>query len=1365
MKKVIVLFFLFLSVAALTHAAVGDPTGFFWSGTLDGNNNHLTDNLFEFKETSVAGLYVLDADDYSGKTKESGKFTMSNSENSKDAFLIKIKGAYVGLSASIASITENNNDTVFNTVQKNEIYQLLKDTTPNANIRYGITGDETCERIFLYYPSYGGINPILYFTDQSVAYVETSVKNEYGDKAQKPATEPSDFVIVTGNDQFSNNYRFQKTAYTDVYELVGQFNIKDQFKITQWVDSDGDGVGDKTETDVAWEKMNLGRDVKGSKGKNETVDRKFKNNTIRDIVVGSPFALVSGNDPMWINDGEDSNNTPETVTFKKAIFVYHPVFPSLYLTNDPTYEWVENQLSAAHLCADEITDTWGNTFGLANSFKTTKFPQVYEYTGLITFNNPGVRNDADDGWKTWPSRLQVKVGEESDPDHVILGFDNKKIIADEDKISLNEPFSLQEFNQTAGNNYFGNDVHTDLPFTFHRAFLYYDGYGDENPVLYLVGDPNFEARPLDVLYEGFPVNLFMRGEDFDENNNNSPARHKYQFYTTDQPNVYELNHANDNKNTHLMQGNTYTFSSTFRVGGKELDEPWRVELGDVLNPTTRIELSTEEGGVKPYVLSNNSGNSANYTQVTPAIDKGEPDFEVYRTVLNYDGGAMPILTIYGYQNTEVVKTDVIVFGRSKYGLKVWDNDAYSTASWDNSGGLTDCITKNAADETFMQDYIYMVTDDSDEAQKMVMFRGPLNILKETDAEYAKYSALKDAYPAEHGGNVYVIDFTDGYENGIYVKVPAETDNGNVSIPQHMASGVRFVVYNYNYVPQSATDVLNMRKYLKYGHAFRLNENLRPLRGMIGADGNWTENGGGVKWDENGVYSTTNKENWNNGSESIETSMANQKIGDSRLLSEYNFYLKRIILEVVNDGKNQNEQLYIRFEGRYDLGGKMEAKRTYYYNSPEGENNGVVEDANIVVGTKYEGRDRAFNRYYANTDRNLLGGISNNELNALTDRGIYPNLTDGYKATTTYTLKDKDNKTVIEGESEYRFEIPMTTSAKATTDSRVVVDGTIDSNNPQYGTATPYLSTVGAYEETFYFDPTMATAPTQYEVSTVYDFDNDKIAEDAYVGTGSFDTSDNFEFSPKLKAEAKERGVGEYEGWYNSTLTITPGELYDDENNKLPVTRYTITQMDTELKKMVVAKSYDNAIGSNVTDWSQECVQHDGENKDTRTQLDNVWMTYTDNDEVVSQKLSNEDDAYVDIQYDLTQYYTFAYPKGFYTEAQISGASILGATQEGRAANNVEYRLEQLTKAADPVTVRFAVKDTKIGTTGIDSVGYEDVAVGVESGAIVISGSEAEAAVYTTSGQTIYVGAERRIEVPSGVYIVKVAGQVSKVAVI
>lgn len=1429
MKKFILLFSLFLSAAALTHAAVGDPSGFFWSGTLDGNRNHLNDGVFEFKETDKPGLYVLDADDYNvvadsenpdyvyNGVKEQGVFNIDNTGDLRDVFFIQIRGAYVGLTASIASVTEITDvndkgetyvarrDTVFNTIQKDVFYHPEKDTTPKANIKYATEQNLKCERIFLYFPSYykdNKIDPILYFTDDDQAAAWAKIE-PYA-VTDVPEAELSDYLIVI-NDNFSNEYRFRKTAYTDVYELVGQFNITDQFKISKWID-DGNGGAN---AQVAWREMNLGRDVKGAKGRNETVDRKFKNNAIRDIVVGSPFALVSGNDPMWINDGEDSNDNPETVTFKKAIFVYHPVFPSLYLTNDPTYEWIEGQLSDAHLCADEIQDSWGNTHGLANSFKTTKFPQVYEYTGLITFTNPGVEKADKSGWQTWPSRLQIKIGEQSDPDHVILGYTNANYNPTDgkDKIGLNEPFSMHTFNQDFDNsNYYGNDVHTELPFTFHRAFLYYNGYGDENPVLYLVGDPNFEARPLDVLYEGFPVNLFMRGDEFTDgagNKNTAPARHRYQFYTTDQPNVYELNHANDKKNTNLMQtqeGNTtgtYEFRNTFRVGGKELTEPWRVELGDVVNPTTQIELSTAESGAKPYALSNNSGNSANFTQVTPAIGENDPSFIVYRTVLNYDGGAMPILTIYGYQNTEEVNTDGIVFGRSHYALKVWKDGEYSTASWDNSGGLTDCIDKNLADraaektEQFMQDYIYLVTDNSDEAQPMIVFYGPMNYLDETEEEYIK--------PERANANVYVIDFTEGYPGGdgvpagIPVTVPAETDNGDVSIPLHLASGVRFAVYNYNYVPQSATDALNMRKYLKYGHAFRLNEGLRPLRGMITNEEEtvpleedetqtvtqfkWSENVGGVKWDESGVYSATNqgKEFWNNGSESIETSLANQKIGDNRILSEYNFYLRRIILEVVNDGKDQTEQLYIRFEGRYDLEGKMEANRVYYYNAPNSDDNGVVEEANIVVGTNYVGRDRAFNRYYANTDRNLLGGISDEELNALTTRGIYPNLTDGYRATTTYTVKcplnDTEFATAFTGNRDYQFEIPMTAAAvTVTTDERVTLDTSIDSNNPKYGTATPYLSVEGEFNETRYFDPAMTTAPTAYEVSTVYAFGNAKIAEPAYVGTGTFDNSDNFAPNPGLTAVAKERGVNAYDGWYNSTLTIVPNTQKALDGKDLPVTRYTITQQDSELKNVVFAESYENLEGEkgtgwSDTDWSQEGVLHDKENKDTRTELDNVWITYQDaNKNVLTQKLVDPDKESVTIQYDLTQYYTFVYPQdGYYTEDQIKAANLLGVTENG-TSNDVKYTLRTKTATAT-ATATFNIKDEKIGTTGIDSVGYEDVAVGVENGAIVISGSDAEAAVYTTSGQAIYVGTERRIEVSSGVYIVKVAGQVSKVAVI
>ena len=69
-----------------------------------------------------------------------------------------------------------------------------------------------------------------------------------------------------------------------------------------------------------------------------------------------------------------------------------------------------------------------------------------------------------------------------------------------------------------------------------------------------------------------------------------------------------------------------------------------------------------------------------------------------------------------------------------------------------------------------------------------------------------------------------------------------------------------------------------------------------------------------------------------------------------------------------------------------------------------------------------------------------------------------------------------------------------------------------------------------------------------------------------------------------------------------------------------------------------------------------------------------------------------------------------------------------------------------------------IKDGKVDTVGKDSV-----AVTTEGGAIRVDGAAgAVAEVYSFSGALLYRGTDATIELPRGVYIVKVAGTTTKV---
>lgn len=1333
-----------------------------------GNDGRLTSE-YQFMETDVPNVYVWQRQDGSKISIAESQVKIADSNYSAINLGGPSADTYVKeVPYKLTSNYSEKND-------KNE------DTWPAPSAK-----NMECARVFLYWNPNSNLQyPKVVFTDKTleeVLAIEDTPLIE---------TKKNDIYLCqnNGTDLFDQKFRFQFTETDGVYEIVNEagLTITNKFKITIWVDNNGDGAYQNSE---AWDEMNLGKDIKDG-------------NLERELVLDQPFALVSGNNPDWIKD----NN--KTITFKKAIFVNDPLFPSLYLTNDINFTWKEGTISPYVLCGG-YNGNWNPNDKAANHFVATKIPGVYECQ--VRFEYTAGSNS-----KSLQVKTAIEGGNYNSRNYLVFGADPTKADGAE-PVYLNTPYSMtvgaDEYNnrnQTIGEmpaNMWSNET-----YTVQKAFLYYaddiENSKEVTPILYLVSDVNFSARPIETLTPGFPINLFMRSSDLpnDGDKDALDARHIYQFRTTDQPNMYVID-------------NDYTINGSFRIGPKGASEPWLSELGDVENSMATIKAD------KTFGMSNNSASSHH----TPVTTDGE--IAVKKTVLYYDGSAIPKIILSEDDNL-VPSPDPTYVGRSLYGLQVWQDAQYTNggtqAAWDSSGGLYKCFTANQKDAKFMSDYLMNVTDASDLSyiQKMIMFYGPVN-----DRELLNDDNYKHLYTeSQFGGKVYVIDFTQDYtaaynaangtgvdtngdnvddttigqgDKGIYVKVPRMSEKDDASyaaVPEHFRTGVRFTLFNYNYVPKSLTDSLNERKFVKYGHAFRLNEHFRALRGKLDAtyeideatqkekvtNFTWTENTGGFTWklDTDGNTFTRTavaKEPWNNGeAPTTSAKVANQKIGDNRLLSEYNFYLYRIILEVVNDGKNQDEQLFIRFEGRYDLEGKLEAKRTYYFSYDQGEN-GVSTEPNIFIGTEFTGRDRAFTRYHSNRDRSLLGNITDEELNELIAQGMYPDLNMGYSATSTYTFYDAAGNEISAFDNNRLYYEGFVNSNVKDADNRVIADDAATVNeNAKYATSTREFSDVqgSVYNKTFFFDPAMETGvPTSYEVSTEYKFYDQEFNPGPYVTTGNFSPELGFEANPELKAEKKQRGSGDYEGWYNSTLTITPGQA--THNGKtLPVTRYTITQHDTSVNQPVYAESYVNN-SDDLTDWAKGGVTHDATNKDTRLVLDNVWITYeapqtsivpAAADEVktaLTQKLGNGVTE-TTIQYDLTQHYTVGLPQGLYTLDQISTAGLLSEelTADNSGDNTatkggVVYKLQDVTGRAT-ATATFLESDNN--TTGIDSVGYDNVEVTVDGNAIVILGTDAEAAIYNTSGQAIYIGTDRRIEVVQGVYIVNVAGKVKKVAVL
>ncbi|MCM1318533.1 MAG: hypothetical protein NC241_10220 [Bacteroides sp.] len=366
----------------------------------------------------------------------------------------------------------------------------------------------------------------------------------------------------------------------------------------------------------------------------------------------------------------------------------------------------------------------------------------------------------------------------------------------------------------------------------------------------------------------------------------------------------------------------------------------------------------------------------------------------------------------------ITKDNVTTIGRSEYGLEVWrfSHTGSTTASWDISGSLMWPILDNN-DPGFYDKYHDHI-DDVD----YIMFRSV--------ASESIIQANQDGTPVENydpdtqiiqyypGSNVYVIDFkhdmtnghggndypTDATEDGLYVTVPNAKAMDDVkglasyyNVPRILRSGVRFGVYK-------GTEGLSHKyKYLKYGRTTRLNA--KPVEIGFGSWNFWN----GIPLDKMPNPSVEDLNNNNDGyhhikdykvsgtyqnaygetvtftdepylniqednfpSEITDKSIGStfyNKIGDNRLLSEYNMFIERIILEVVNQGNHDDndnhERVYIRFEGRYDLKAVTTDDVTLSFSDAGMENSTNMrgDEPNIYTGNTIRFFDRGFARFY------------------------------------------------------------------------------------------------------------------------------------------------------------------------------------------------------------------------------------------------------------------------------------------------------------------------------------------------------------------------------------------------------------------
>ena len=374
---------------------------------------------------------------------------------------------------------------------------------------------------------------------------------------------------------------------------------------------------------------------------------------------------------------------------------------------------------------------------------------------------------------------------------------------------------------------------------------------------------------------------------------------------------------------------------------------------------------------------------------------------------------------------------------SNYVLEVWATST-NNLKWDTAGGLyqpfrTDSYFKNdtetAAGGYPLADRFKKEASDV----KVLAFAGPMsqdeidNVNKNypADAPHAvKWASEKWSddlgYTKAANTDLYMIDFLEGNnERGLYIKVPSVSDMTDVNdqtknVDPFYRMGVRFGFADWNHKGTGNDNLYEkIQRWVKWGHVFRLNEKSRPVGAfpVLNNEKNkvtsWTDDFGTNEWNGWWFDPTTGKDS--NGklfsdftSDDVKgdiTNTAHNKMGDSRLLAERPFWLKRIFLEVEKVGQESDgraiNRYWLYFDGEYDL--TQNNSDTYaaeFYVPANQENaegaiasekdNYLREASNIWFGSNLAAGEPGFNRFY-NLDidrqdlKNLIGIDKNDYL--------------------------------------------------------------------------------------------------------------------------------------------------------------------------------------------------------------------------------------------------------------------------------------------------------------------------------------------------------------------------------------------------
>lgn len=690
---------------------------------------------------------------------------------------------------------------------------------------------------------------------------------------------------------------------------------------------------------------------------------------------------------------------------------------------------------------------------------------------------------------------------------------------------------------------------------------------------------------------------------------------------------------------------------------------------------------------------------------------------------NFDWKGAGTMTV----STEPLDEPVVPGAKSNFALQAWaqPQGGETDIMWDTSGGLYAPIGAynchdNAGEyearygylgeytdrmKAFYDKYVTTYTNLENTVEWFMFLQADPSALMQGDPDnpvrlegYDPARNIVQYYPGSH---VYYIDFTEftGNDKGLYIYVPTresmQTDRVTTGKETHsdvdpfLRSGVRFGLINLHYPEAETKDGSTDRlRFLKYGRATRLNAMPVDMGPGCGYKA-WN----GISLDDDATPWSGDCNTWNN------------KLGDNRLLSEYRVWLRRIILEVVNENDGDREHVYVRFEGSYDMESVTDTKIDNSYCFPEDSNeNHVAEMPNIFIGNRFEWYDRGFTRFYANTDEHaILHGCPNKQTveQKIKDYDL-PNFTQSYSAETEYgaLMTDTDGNSRLvnfidadddgsnirlsegKGKIGYRYDpdteqfvVTSRNGVPVTDGERITAYSQLEkySHNSKYGEATRTI--LKTHERTILYDPYSPNCPTGIFSNITYHFPND---EPNNVPVYRYEAPVTFRLdikaSPALTATPRGRGTGKVNGFYCSDLSIAGTEYATEKNNEIeegttadapsesfyPVTRWELRQWDETagqtVDDAVWVSRYDND-GKPLYKGNLLATYHDT-NRHGDAEIRNVWIT-----DATKMDLNDPGSAQeVTIGYEARLYYTLGY---------ISTPTTLRAFRQYTVHGNVE----------------------------------------------------------------------------------------------